>query len=241
MNVRRLGTAAALVAAAALAMPPAHATPDLTSDRSKGITDRPIKHRYNLQVPQIRGVPARVKRKFNGHVDSALSLRMRHLIRWRNGLTPPTGCNPKEENSLIHSRWRGMTLGAKYVSVVMNISTWPACGGVDQSNPETFTISLKTGKSLYLDDLIRRSETQPVVARYVPGARMWNGKSCPTDLVTPRPSLYNWVLKPSGLQFWFPKYRISAGYCGSMQVTIPWDELPLRPAGQALASQAQSW
>lgn len=48
-------------------------------------------------------------------------------------------------------------------------------------------------------------------------------------------SLYNWVLGPRGIHFWFDKYAVSAGHGGAVSVTIPWRDLPLSTAGVRLA------
>ncbi len=68
----------------------------------------------------------------------------------------------------------------------------------------------------------------------------WSGRRWGDDYdagMYRRSTLYNWVLKPRAIQFWFDKYEVSAVYCGAVSVTVPWRELLLTPAGQLLADQ----
>ncbi len=87
--------------------------------------------------------------------------------------------------------------------------------------------------------VINRSATYPVVKDYLwLGARTVSGDDCDAEMYR-RSTLYNWVLKPRGIQFWFDKYEVSAGYCGAVSVTVPWRELPLTAAGERLVEQVR--
>lgn len=234
---RVLATGAAACVLLTAFVGPAQADPRITVTVSKGVSSSPLQHQYNLQLPSLNGAKPKARRTFGKIVGGIIDQQLQFLLRWRNRVSPSPEC--RSQNSQIRTRTRKAIVDRRYATAAILASTWPACGNVDQVNARTLNIDLRTGKSLRLDRLINRSATYPVVKDYLwLGARTVSGDDCDAEMYR-RSTLYNWVLKPRGIQFWFDKYEVSAGYCGAVSVTVPWRELPLTAAGERLAEQVR--
>ena len=228
------GTTACLLALGVAG--PAHADPRITVTVSKGVSSTPLQHRYNLHLPVLTGTKRKAERTFSKIVGGIAGQQLQFLLRWRNRATP-AGC--RSQNSRFRTRTRKAIVDGRYATAAILASTWPACGNVDQVNARTLNVDTRSGESLRLDTLIDRASAYPVVKDYLwLGARTVSGEDCDAEMYR-RSSLYNWVLKPRGIQFWFDKYEVSAGYCGAVSVTVPWRELPLTPRGERLADQVR--
>ena len=218
---------------------PATASPSIRINASAGVSSEPLQHRYNMRLPQLTGAKPKARKTFATIVSGIIQQELAFLVRWRNRYDPTPQCNNRTENSRLWARTRKGMVAGHYATAAIVVSTWPACGGVDQVNARTINLDTRTGKSLRLDRLIVRVDTYPVVSDYLSyGARAISGKSCDAEMYK-RPTLYNWVLKPRGIQFWFDKYKVSAGYCGAVSITIPWRDLPLTSAGERLAAEVR--
>lgn len=217
---------------------PVQADPRITVTVQKGVSSNPLQHRYNLHLPALNGAKPKARRTFSKIVGGITNQQLQFLLRWRNRASPTPEC--RTQNSEFRARTRKAIVDRRYATAAVIASTWPACGNVDQVNARTLNVDLRSGKSLRLDTLIDRPAAYPVVKDYLwLGARTVSGDECDAEMYR-RSSLYNWVLKPRGIQFWFDKYEVSAGYCGAVSVTVPWRELPLKPAGERLAEQVRS-
>lgn len=229
--------AGATICLLAIGAGPVHSEPRITVTVSKGVSARPLQHQYDLHLPVLSGAKPKAKRTFGKIVSGITEQQLQFLLRWRNRVSSSPAC--RAQNSKFRTRTRTAIVDRRYATAAIIASTWPACGNVDQVNARTVNLDLRTGESLRLDTLIDRDATYPAVKNHLSlGARTVTGNHCDAEMHR-RSSLYNWVLKAHGIQFWFDKYEVSSGYCGAVSVTVPWRELPLTPKGQRLADRVR--
>lgn len=224
-------SAPVLAASAAAAIPTAKARPALVTVSKVGSAASPFPLTYDRRFPRLTGAPARIRASFAKAVQDRVARDLTALREWRSSCF--TG-GPDQGPARQYVRWSGGIHNRRYASVVLDIVSNPGCGGVNQSTPYAFTLDLKTGRTVSLSRFALSNGGQ-LRAATVWHLRSQNPSCVDEDLrstkgdISSLPALRNWTVSSKGITFWFAKYAVAYGACGTMRGRVPWSDI-LRPS-----------
>jgi hypothetical protein len=224
-------TAAVLAASTVAAAPTAKARPTLATVSKIGSATSPFPLTYDRRFPRLTGVPAAIRASFARAVQDRIARNLTTLKQWRSSCF--TG-GPDQGPASQYVRWSGGIHNRRYASVVLDIVSNPGCGGVNQSTPYALTLDLKTGRTVSLSRFALSNGGQ-LRAATVWHLRSQNPSCVDEDLrsakgdISSLPALRNWTVSSKGITFWFAKYAVAYGACGTMHGRVPWADI-LRPS-----------
>lgn len=219
------------VSAVTSAVPTGKKAPSLASVTRTGSTNSPFALGFDHRVPRLVGAPKRVRNAFNKAIKQRLAKDIAALGRWRSGCF--TG-GALEGPASQQVRWAGQIHNRRYASVVLDILSNPGCGGVNQSTPYAFTVDLSTGRLVPLSRFAAPNSGQLRAAvvwhlrRQNPECVNEQLRSTPSGKPFSLPALRSWTVSSSGVTFWFPKYAVAYGACGTVRGRVPWNDI-IRP------------
>jgi hypothetical protein len=225
------GSAPVDTASTATLIPAATAGPALVTVSRTGSTTSPFPLTYDRRTPRLTGVSSAIRTTFARAVRDRIAKDLATLGTWRRGCY--TG-GEYDGPASQYVRWYGGIHNRRYASVVLDIVSNPGCGGVNQSTPYSFTLDLKSGRMVSLGRFALPNGGQ-LRAAVVWNLRVQNPGCAYEDLssttasIFSLPALRNWTVTSRGITFWFAKYAVATGACGTMRGRVPWSDI-LRPS-----------
>ena len=185
------------------------------------------RYAQTIKLPVLENSTSKNRKAFKAHAKSLTEITLMKFNTARVGY-----CKSGEIATFDVSPAYSSVYKKRYASVSIEFDMY-LCGATVLSEMKSFTLDLKTGKTVGIEKFVDQDDITTKVA--VSQKFHWDDElelclralrpdAKPGKLgYIPRPSA--WVVSSKGIRFHFAKYAIGSGACGLPSGILPWDQV----------------